>query len=118
MADTTYKSTFSMEQISQAIDYTNNQVAEIFSTTGTYIYGDYVMHNDLLYRCIATTAQHGAWVPKNWVVYTRLFNNNEGSNILIVDGGKSIPNTTQSGQTVSTGATAKSAFSSDVLEIE
>lgn len=43
-------------------------ITNTFSESSTYVIGDHVMYNNLLYKCIANVNVPGAWTgPTNWV---------------------------------------------------
>lgn len=49
---------------SSILDYVIDSVAEPFSDKNSYVVGDYVIYNDLLYKC--TTNHSGAWNSSHW----------------------------------------------------
>lgn len=57
-----------IESIRPAVDIALATVANIFSTSTSYVVGDYVIYEDSLYKCIEDTS--GQWAAAKWELVT------------------------------------------------
>jgi len=75
-----YQSPYTGRDIDKAVHFVHNKIAEPFKTSKTYVIGEFVSYEGLLYQCIEDVTTAGAWSAENWQVQ-RVFDN-EGFVIL------------------------------------
>lgn len=58
---------YAIKDSTDIIALLNGNICSVnWSTTGTYVKGDYVIHENIVYKCTANTATVGTFVPGEW----------------------------------------------------